>query len=41
MLQILLRTTVAIFNFKIQIPTDTKSKFNGYPNLQFHNKNKL
>ena len=28
MLQILLRTPAAIFNFKIQIPADTKSKFN-------------
>ena len=28
MLKILLRTLAAIFNFKIPIPADTKSKFN-------------
>ena len=28
MLQILCKTAAAIFNFKIQIPVDTKSKFN-------------
>ena len=30
MLQILCKTPAAILNFKIQIPADTKSKFNSF-----------